>query len=624
MTMTKDIAGGYNGKLLRVDLSENRVSTEDIDNTFCRKYLGGSGFITYFLLKELKQGIDPLGPDNKLIYALGPLTGTSIMGSGRHSVGAKSPLGGNIALSQAGDFWGAELKRAGYDVVIIQGKASTPAYIWIHDGQAEIRDASGLWGKNTKETQQIIRSELNDDKIRVSMIGPAGENLVNFSCIMHGTHNTAGRGGLGAVMGSKKLKAVAVRGHRAPQVANPERVKEIRQWFVNNLYKDWITKDSHENGTGSGPLMEMGERLGFIPVRNWRDGKFPGVKKIHAGVIKDTMRIGMEGCFGCPVRCKKVVKFDEPYPVDPAYGGPEFETLGWLGTNCGIDDLKAIVKGNELCNAYSLDTISTGSAIAFSMECFEKGLLNEKDTGGIELRFGNAEAMLKCIDLIAQRRGFGDFLAGGVARMAKTIGKGSEDFAMHVKGIDTGVHEPRKYPSIGLGYMINPHGADHVCNVHDNENGEIGLKSVRPLGFNEVLSPDDISPGKVAQFKVEHHKQLLLDCLTMCHFFSEMASYETLVDITASVTGWDTGIMEQQRIAERILTAARLFNIREGFTASDDRLPHRFFQPKSDGSMENKSLDPQKMENAKRYYYTLMGWDEEGVPLPEKVQDLGI
>ncbi|MDD5288958.1 MAG: aldehyde ferredoxin oxidoreductase N-terminal domain-containing protein, partial [Dehalococcoidales bacterium] len=323
--------GGYNGKILRVNLTSNSIVTEEIGDAFCRKYLGGAGFIAYFLLKELPQGVDPLGPDNKLIFANGPLTGTHLPGNARHCVGAKSPLSNTIAKAEVGEFWGPELKFAGYDAVIIEGKAAKPVYLWINDGQSSIRDASHLWGKNTKETQDTIRAELNDEKVRVGMIGPAGENLVRYACIMHGLFDAAGRGGLGAVMGSKNLKAIAVRGHKAVQAAEPERVKEVREWVNANLDS---LRGFKEFGTGG--AMAGFEATGNLPVRNFRDGLFPAVNLIDGKAIRDTIRIGMDGCFACPVRCKKVVKAEAPYTVDPAYGGPEYETLASLGSNCGI------------------------------------------------------------------------------------------------------------------------------------------------------------------------------------------------------------------------------------------------------------------------------------------------
>jgi len=615
----KQLPGGYNGKILRVNLSDNGISVETIDELFCRKYLGGAGFVSYFLWKELKQGIDPLGADNKLILALGPVTGVSLPGSGRHCVGAKSPLTGGIAKSEVGEFWGSELKLAGYDAIIIEGRSAKPVYLWIHDGEASLRDASHLWGQKTKEAQQTIRTELEDKRVRVALIGPAGENLVRYACIMHGLFDAAGRGGLGAVMGSKNLKAIAVRGHQAPQIAEPERLKELRQWLLANMQ---LVHVFHEFGTGA--PMEKWESTGNLPVRNFRDASFPGVKKISAVTVRDTIRIGMEACFGCPVRCKKTVKVEEPYPVDPAYGGPEYETLAALGSNCGIDNLKAIAKGNELCGAYSLDTISTGGVIAFAMECFENGLLSVKDTRGIELRFGNDEAMLKLIELIARREGIGELLAEGTARASQSIGGQAQEFAIQVKGLEAGMHEPRMKPGLGLGYMVNPHGADHCCNMHDTMYvTQEQMQALRPLGMLEPVPVGDIGPRKVALFKAVHLEQIVFDSLVLCAFLPY--TFEQVADIVAAVTGWDTGVMEQLRVAERILTVARLYDIREGFTEADDTLPRRFFQSKTSAALDVKPLDPAKFEKAKSYYYTLMGWQARtGIPLPEKLEELDI
>ena len=622
--MILEVPGGYTGKILRINLSKMTTFVERKDEFFYRRYLGGNGFISYFLLKELKQGIDPLGPENKLIFANGPLTGTPVIACGRTAVGAKSPLSGGIALSQVGEHWGAQLKWAGYDAIIIEGEAGQPVYIWIDDEEVSIRDARHLWGKTTKDTQQTIRSELGDDKIRVALIGPGGENRVRFACIMNGLYDAAGRGGLGAVMGSKNLKAIAVRGNKKPQVANPVRVTELNKYLKETMFNHLVVQEWHEFGTG-GPSMELDMEIGDLPVRNFRDGLFPEGKKITAEVIKDTMGIGMDACFTCPVRCKKACKSEAPYSIDPAYGGPEYESLSAFGSNCGIDNIEAIVKANELCNAFSIDTISTGCTIAFAMECFEKGLLNLKDTQGLDLKFGNVEAMLKCIELIASKEGFGNLLAEGTAWLAKRIGNGAEDFALHVKGVEPGQHDPRRMPSMGLGFMVNPHGADHCCNVHDDKFASVKrMKPFRRMGYLDTLAEDEIGPRKVALFKVDHLRQVLFDCLLMCHLAAVPVDHMTLADITAVVTGWDTSVMELLRVAERVLTMARLFNIKEGFTDDHDRLPLRFFQPTTDGALADRCLDPDKMEKAKRYYYTLMGWNEKGIPLPEKIEELYI
>ncbi len=606
---------GYNGKILRVNLTDNITSVTEIDEQFCRKYLGGAGFIAYYLWHELKPGVDALSPDNKLIFALGPISGLLLPGAARNCIGAKSPLTGGVAKAEVGGFWMAELKRAGFDAIIIEGKAKKPVYLWVHDGEPEIRDAGHLWGKETLETEKAIRAELGDARIQVAFIGPAGENQVRFACIMEGCHDAAGRGGLGAVMGSKNLKAIAARGHTLPSVADEEKVKEIRQQLTH-------PSPLSEFGTG-GPSMIHQVTTGDLPTRNFRDGGFTEVKLIHGGVIKETARIGMEGCFACPVRCKKVVKLEEPYRIDPAYGGPEYETLAALGSDCGVSDLKAILKGNERCNAYGLDTISTGSTIAFAMECYEKGILTDSETGGLELRWGNAGAMLKAIDLIASKTGLGALLAEGTARMAAKLGPRCRDFALHTKGLEPGMHEPRIGSALFLSFMLAPNGADHCAASPDQMLAmEPMFKSFHPLGWLTPPAAADTSPRKVAIFKDSQHHNIILDSLVACHFVGR--NIEQSAELLKGVTGWDTGIPELMRIAERTLTLMRLFNLREGITGAADRLPRRYYQPTRGGPLADLKIDRKAYERARKYYYLLMGWDARGVPRPEKVAELGI
>lgn len=615
--MGSEMPGGYSGKVLRVNLSTGVLSVETQDDLVRRKYLGGAGFVTYYLWKELAAGTEPLGPGNKLVFAPGPFTGIPLPGTDRFCAGAKSPLTGGIAKSESGGYWGSELKRAAFDAIIVEGKADKPAYLWVHDGEAIIRDATHLWGHNTKETQEAIRADLNDDRIRLALIGPAGEKQVRFACVMSGLFDAFGRGGLGAVMGAKNLKAIAVRGHQ--MTANLEKIKELRKWLLANTQ---LPKHLMEYGTGT--FMQPHEATGNLPVRNFRDGLFPGVKKIDAQTMKATIGIGMDGCYACPVRCKKVVESKEPYQIDRAYGGPEYETLAALGCNCGIDDLKAIAKGGELCNAYSLDTISTGGVIAFAMECFENGIIGVEETGGIELRFGNSEAMLKTVELVARREGIGCLLGEGVSRAAKMLGPKAEGLAVHVKGLEAGYHDPRSKPGLGLGYMVNPHGADHCCNMHDNSYvSQSQLKNLRSFGFHEPLPNDELGPRKVALFKVVQARHIVTDCMGICMYLPY--TFEQIYRMATDIIGWDTGIVELEKAAERVLTTARLFNIREGFTTDDDRLPPRFLQPKTDGPLSQKTFDASHFEDAKRYYYRLMGWDERtGVPLLKKVVELGI
>lgn len=356
---------GCNGRILRVNLSRNEIQVEEPQEDFYRTYFGGWGFVAYYLLKEVPPGTDPLSPENKLVFGLGPLTGVAIAGNARNAVGAKSPLTGLFGSSDVGGWWNAELKHAGYDAIIVEGKAPDPVYLWIQDGEVEIREATHLWGKTTAESQTAIRQELGDHRIRTTQIGRGGENQVRYACIINDLRHTAGRSGIGAVMGSKNLKAIACRGHNSPQIADREAVGKLRRWFAEN-YKEL---------SGTLPQYGMGFNLkgssdsGGLPTHNFRDGVFEGAEKISAETVMETIGVRMGGCYACPVKCKKVVQAQEPYKVHQIYGGPEYETLGSLGSCCGIDDAVAVSKGHELCNAYGIDTISAGVSIAFAMEC---------------------------------------------------------------------------------------------------------------------------------------------------------------------------------------------------------------------------------------------------------------
>jgi aldehyde:ferredoxin oxidoreductase len=620
--MSNKIPGGYNGKVVRVNLSNRKIEIENISDAFCRKYLGGAGFIAYYLYNEVKEVVDPLGPDNKLIFASGPLTGLNFPGAARHAVGAKSPLTGGIVKSEVGEYWGAQFTRAGFDALIVEGMASNPVYLDIQNGKVKLKDASSLWGLTTSETQQAIRKELGDDKIRVAMIGPGGENLVKYACIMHGTFDAAGRGGLGAVMGSKNLKAVSVRGNQLPPIHDKKVVKKTAEWLKDNFE---LVKVLNEYGTGAG--MGAYEKFGNLPIRNFRDGTFPTAEKISAITLKDSFGIGMNGCFACPVRCKKKVSLKEPYDVDSVYGGPEYETLAAFGSACGIDDLRVIAKCNEICNANGIDTMSAGLTIAFAMECFENNILNKSITDGIELTFGNSDALIEILEQIIIRKGIGNVLADGSARAAKKFGQGSDSYAMHVKGMELPLHEPRLSKSLGLTHMIQPHGADHMDSLLDifysalGQQPNVSVPDALPLGFGPV-PVDDIGPQKVALAKLFQQKRILTDTLVLCVLLPY--SFDQIADITSGVTGWNTSVLEQLRVAERILTMCRQFNLRQGLSVEDDKLPQRFYERTHDGPLAKRNLNYNEMNAARRYYYLSMGWDENGVPLPEKLEELGI
>jgi aldehyde:ferredoxin oxidoreductase len=585
---------GFNGKIARIDLTSAKITIERPSVDFYRQFLGGRGFIVHHLLKELPRGIDPLGPQNKLIFALGPVTGHPFVGSGRNSIGSKSPLSGGYGESEAGGFWGAELKKAGYDALIIEGVSEKPVYLWIHDGEVEIRDAGDLWGLEVADCKSKIQHALGLKKVRTAIIGPAGENRVRFACVLNDVYHAAGRTGMGAVMGSKKLKAIAVKGGDAPPVARRDDLMALNRWMADS-YRDLTLMWQY----GTGRVMTEAEESGNLPIRNFKGGRFLNAEKISAITLCENYLKKMEGCYGCPIRCKKTVKLDGDVQVDPVYGGPEYETLAALGSNCDIDNLEAIMKGNELCNRYGLDTISTGTAISFAMECFDNGILTREDTDGLDLTMGNADAMVEMIKRIAHRKGIGDLLAEGTKRAAEKIGKGSEAFAMQVKGEEIPMHEPRLKQPLGLHYSIHATGADHLTGIHSQS------------------ALDENSAEKLRQGSMMGH---LVNYIGLCKFVPWET--EQIVDAMGHITGWEMTAPNLTQVVERGVTLMRIFNIREGFTAKDDILPERFSETPPDSPL--KGIDPEQFIRSKKDYYQLMGWDEAGVPKKSTLERLDI
>jgi aldehyde:ferredoxin oxidoreductase len=434
---------GYNGKIVRVDLTLRTVKVEEPGEIVYRTYLGGGGLASYYLLRELKPGIDPLSADNILIFASSVISGAPIAGMVRFTVAAKSPLTGAYGEAEAGGFWGPELKFSGFDAVIVTGKAVKPCYLWIHDDEVEIRSAEKIWGMETGPAQEMIREELKEKRARVALIGPAGENQVRFACVVNELKHANGRTGMGAVMGSKNLKAVVVRGTKKMTSHNPEKLQQLSKELAELIGRHGPNMVLHKLGTSN--LVMAINNQGILPTRNFRTGFFEKAESISGERMAETILKREEGCYACAVRCKRSVEIlSGPYATSGKYGGPEYETLSSLGSLLCIDDLAAIAKGNELCNRYTLDTISTGVAIGFAMECYEKGILTLADTEGIAFTFGNPDAMLKGIEWIALRRpGLGDLLADGVRIAAQRIGKGSEMFALHIKGQELPMHDPR-------------------------------------------------------------------------------------------------------------------------------------------------------------------------------------
>jgi aldehyde:ferredoxin oxidoreductase len=588
---------GYWNKILHVDLTAGTTSIEEPGDAFFRKYGGGRGFIGHYLLKHVPRGADPLGPNNVLGFAPGVLTGAPVPGAGRHSVGAKSPLSGGFGEAEAGGFWGSELKRAGWDAIVVHGASASPVYLWINEGKVEIRDAGHLWGKVTGDVEAAIHADLGDPRIRVAQVGPAGENLVRFANVANDLNEFAGRSGMGAVMGSKKLKAIAVRGKTPVPIADQPALLAISKWVSSTV--DQVHRGFHEYGTGG--AMQGKSLDGGIPTLNYRLGTFDGTDKVDAIAIKEEVRIDMGACFACSVRCKKVVQIEmreedagvtrkgvkvavDPkhrYRVDPKYGGPEYESLASLGTNLGVDDIVAVCKSNEICNMMGMDTISAGSTVAWAMEAYEKGVLTPEDTDGVKLEFRDGDAVVQMLQMIANREGIGDLLAEGSQRAAAKVGQGSADYLTTVKGMEMAMHDPRHMPGMRASYLLAPTGGDHMRQTGDKN----GLRN--QVGMCHFLAYDD---GQTAQ-------------------------------ILNAVTGWGVDAAEMVATAHRGLTLARLFNMREGMTRADDRLPKRF----SEDLPKHRGLADEELEKIVTDYYIEQGWDPEtGAPTHETVRALGI
>ena len=617
--------GGTYGKILHINLTTGASHVERPGDDFYRLLVGGRAVIAYLLLRELKPNIDPLSPDNILVFAPGIMQGSNFPGSGRHSVGGKSPLTGAIGSAEAGGWWGHEFKHAGYDALVIHGRAEKPVFLWIKNGKVEIRSAEHLWGLTTGSVQAIIRAELQDDHIRVAQIGPAGENLVRFSAVMHDVNRAAGRNGLGALMGSKNLKAVAVRGTLSPSIAVRPRLTEVARWLGKN-YKELAAWAAIGRGTQDS-LMNWGYR-GGLPTRNYSLPEFKN-RDLLSGERNYRMFLKeRDTCQACPIRCKHVFQNEDENPtrkLDPVYGGAEYEAMASLGSNCGVEDNLAVLKANELCNANGLDAISTGASIAFVMECFEHNLLTGEDTGGLEFRWGDGDVLVRAVEMIAQQQGFGKVLAEGVARMSKRFGPQTEPFNLTVKGQELPMHEPRLKHALGLGYAIAPVGADHMMNMHDTDFVAEGdsLKRVNtalktPVGpiSNTVLNED-----KMQIFYHEVNWMHFQDCAVNCHFYPY--DYSQMAQALSGVTGVEYAIQDVLAVGERAQTLSRLFNLREGFTADDDRLPKRVMNAFASGPLEGIEITPESFHWARRRFYELMRWDPDtGVPGQECLHDL--
>jgi len=617
---------GYHGKILHVHLDELRLEVETPPESFYKTYGGGSAMGMYYLLHHTPAQADPMGPENTLALMISVLTGAAISGQSRLTATAKSPLTGAVGDSQCGGFFPAELKFAGFDGIVVYGKAATPVYLWIHEGQAELRPADHLWGKTTAEVEDVLFTELGDDKIQVLQTGIAGENGVRFAAIMNMANRANGRTGMGAVMASKNLKAVAVRGKNRPKLADKKGLNELAKWGAQNF------ADSDVYGLGllgTAEVLLPQHEAGGLPTRNWASGAFAGSDEISGQRMAATILIERDTCYACTVRCKRVVEVTEgPFTAQPRYGGPEYETLSTFGSYCDIDNLAAIAAANELCNAYGLDTISCGATIAWAMDCFARGLLTAADTGGVELRFGDAAAMVQMVEMIARRQGFGAVLAEGSARAAQMIGRGTEDLVVTTRGQEMPAHMPQVKRSLGLIYAVNPFGADHQSSEHDpgypaypERMAMIGLTDPQP---DQVLNRAKVDFALKTQCLYS-----ALDSINLCQFVFGPAWHlygpDHMVQATRLITGWDVSIDDLLTLGERRLNLLRAFNAREGLARADDRLPKKMYQALVGGASDGIALTPAELEQAKDDYYAMAGWDvATGIPTRQKLESLDL
>jgi len=624
---------GYNGKILHVNLTEGNLNIEEPPETFYRKYMGGSAMGLYYVLRETPRGVDALSPENVLALMVSVLTGAPISGQSRLNANAKSPLTGAIGDSQSGGFFPAELKFAGFDGIVIRGRSPKPVYLSILNGEAALHDASHLTGKLTGEVEALLREEVGEAKAEVLQYGPAAENGVLFSSLVSMANRNNGRNGMGLVMASKNQKAIVVKGKGGVSVADPKALTALSRLGPKILPDNPDMPGLAQYGTASVVMFQ--NAIGSLPTFNYNQGQFAGAEPISGEVMYDTILKDRDTCHACIVRCKRVVQVTEGrYKADPLYGGPEYETLSTFGSYCGVSDLAAIAEANQICNQYGVDTISAGATIAFAMECYEKGIIGSQHTGGLELRFGDADAMLEALRLMVNNQGpLGQALAQGSARAARLWGKAAEDCLITVKNQEAPAHMPQAKRSLALIYAVNPFGADHQSSEHDPyyEEGvaDLNLHRLYELDLKNPTPAYSLGAEKVRFATYTQIFYSLLDTLELCQFvwgpaWTLYGPSET-VEMVRAVTGWRVSLYELMKVGQRRLNLLRVFNAREGFTRKDDRLPKKFFQPlQGEGPTAGVALDPAEIEAALDLYYQLNGWTSDGVPTRASLADLGI
>ncbi len=612
---------GYMGKILRVNLTNGTITEEFPDEEILTKYLGGAGLATWYLINETEKGIDPLGIENKLIFMTGPLTGTQSPSAGRYSVVAKSPLTNLWGQANSAGFWAKDFKRSGFDGIIFEGISPKPVYLLTEDGKAELKDAREIWGKTTSDTTRILKKK-HGEKHNVACIGPAGERLVKYAAIMNDCDEkyfgrAAGRCGLGTVMGSKNLKAVVAFGKGTIPIANPEEYRiEAKKRF------DWVNQSMLKMTLevyGTATMVDLCQVVGGLPTRNFQTGVFEGADNINGTAINDTILAARKPCFACPIACGRIAEIKEG-KFKSRGEGPEYETIGSFGSMCGVDDLEAISMAHFLCNEYGLDTISAGNSVAFVMECFEKGIITKEDTGGIEFKFGDKDLIVDIVPKIAMREGFGDTIAEGTRRMAEKFGKGSEHFAMHVKGLELPAYDSRAAKITGLAYATANRGGDHITAWIE---GPAFLSM--PFMIVDDANVGDAQkelPEKSVILKDFEDAFQIFDAVGACKFMGIVMTADDWAVLLSNLMGIEYSAMDFRKTGERIYNLERVYNIREGATREDDNLPPRLLKdPLPEGPAKGLVVNLEPMLDS---YYEFRGWDNNGKPTKEKLTELGL
>ncbi len=600
------MANGYMGKVLRVDLTEGRITTEDLDMDRARAFLGGRGLATSYLYKEVPADVDPLSPENKLIFVTGPLTGTTAPTGGRYMVVTKGPLTGTVACSNSGGFFGPELKKAGYDMIIIEGKSAKPVYLLVTEDAQELRDASELWGADTHTTTDRLLQETGLKRARVACIGPAGEKLVKVACIINDKHRAAGRTGVGAVMGSKNLKAIVAHGSAKVEPASGD-FRDVVKTKVEKIKADPVTGEGLPK-LGTKVLDNIINANGLYPTRNFQTGVFPATNEVCGeALVEKGYLVRNSACFACPIGCGRVVELPNGLKGE----GPEYET-GWaFGANCGVSDLIAVTEANFLCNELGLDTISAGATIACLMELYERGLVPDEDLGkGPRPVFGSGEAIVYYTRQMALREGIGDKLAEGSLRLATAYGH--PEYAMVVKGQEMPAYDPRGAQGHGLGYATSNRGGCHV---------RCYMISPEILGVPQKLDPQT-TEGKAEWVKTFQDLTAVIDSSGLCLFTSFALDAQDYCDLINAATGYGLSVDEMMQIGERVWNLERMFNLKAGIDPSQDTLPKRLLaEAMPEGPNQGAVV---KLEEMLPAYYQVRGWTDKGEPTGEKLQALGL